>query len=79
MTDQNPQCPICSGAMKKVEAGLNRSWGNVILTSYGSSQLQIRQESGPWHTFMKPSRTAQGLYGEDCGALTVAPTVSVDL
>lgn len=65
--------------MKKVEAGLNRSWGNVILTSYGSSQLQIRQESGPWHTYMTPSRSAEGLYCTDCGALTIAPTRSVDL
>ena len=76
---ETPKCPICGGALKKVEAALNRTWSNALLTSWGSSQLQIRGERGPWHTFMKPSRTAEGWFCADCGALTVAPTCPVDL
>lgn len=77
--DTNGKCTICGGTLKKVEAALNRTWGNVFLTSWGSSQLQIRLPKGPWHSFMKPSRNAEGLFCERCGALTLAPTIEVDL
>jgi phage FluMu protein Com len=70
------QCSFCGDLLVEVEAALNRDWLNVLFTSFGSSELQIRTKSGSWMPFMKPSRSAQGLYCTKCGALTIAPSIS---
>lgn len=68
-------CPICGDLLIEVEAGLNRPWNNVVLTSFGSSVLEIRRGDGHWMPFMFPGRSAKGLYCTKCGALTVAPSI----
>lgn len=69
------KCPLCGDLLVEVEAALNRAFWNVLLTSFGSSELQIRLENKPWMTFMTPSRNTKGLYCTKCGALTIAPSI----
>lgn len=75
MTAPAARCPLCDEPLEEVEAGLNRSWTNVLLTSFGSSELQIRTGGGRWWPFMRPNRNARGLYCAGCGALTLAPSI----
>ena len=42
MSATTHHCPLCGDLLIEVEAALNRTWSNVILTGWGSSQLQIR-------------------------------------
>lgn len=66
---------MCGDVLIEVEAALNRTWSNALLTSFGSSQLQIRMKKKRWMAFMNPSRSAAGLYCTQCGALTIAPSI----
>lgn len=75
MSESPIHCPVCGDLLVEVEAALNRTWGNVLATGYGSSQLQIRLEGGDWMPFMIPDRSAKGLYCTSCGSLTVAPSI----
>jgi len=75
MENSHAKCPICSDLLVPVEGALNRTWSNAILTSFGSSQLQIRMANRSWMPFMNPGRSAQGLYCTKCGSLTLAPTI----
>lgn len=75
MSDIPLQCPVCSDLLIEVEAALNRTWSNVLVTSFGSSQLQIRLEDKDWMPFMDPGRSAKGLYCTKCGSLTIAPSI----
>lgn len=68
-------CPICLETLIEVEAGLNRDLANVILTGFGSSELQIRLPGKSWVTYMNPDRDAKGLLCASCGALTLAPSM----
>lgn len=61
--------------MLPIEAGLNRSLTNVLVTGFGSSELQIRYEGGKWIDFMEPDRTARGSYCTECGCLLIAPSI----
>ena len=69
------KCPVCDDILVPVEAALNRTWSNALLTSFGSSQLQIRMKDKSWMPFMNPSRAARGLYCTKCGSLTLAPSI----
>lgn len=69
------KCPLCDDLLVEVEAGLNRALTNVLLTSFGSSELQIRLEDRPWMAFMTPDRNTRGLYCTRCGSLTIAPSI----
>ncbi len=69
------KCPICDDLLIEVEAALNRTWGNVLATSFGSSVLEIRSREGEWMPFMFPGRSAKALYCTKCGSLTVAPSI----
>ena len=75
MNHANSKCPLCDDLLVEVEAGLNRTWWNTILTSFGSSELQIRIKNRSWMAYMMPSRSAKGLYCTKCGALTIAPSI----
>ncbi len=75
MTSEPPRCPLCGDLLVEVEAGLNRVFWNVLLTCFGSSELQIRLKGRSWMAFMRPSRAARGLYCTSCGALTLAPSI----
>lgn len=68
-------CPICGDLLLEVEAALNRTWNNVILTSFGSSVLEIRRQDGDWMPFMFPGRSAKAFYCTQCGSLTMAPSI----
>lgn len=74
-TMRDPKCPLCDDMLVEVEAALNRATWNVLLTSFGSSELQIRLEKKAWMPFMTPNRSARGLYCTKCGALTIAPSI----
>ena len=76
MSHTTHSCPLCKDVLVEVEAALNRSTWNVLLTSFGSSELQIRLKNKGWMAFMTPSRSAKGLYCTTCGALTIAPSIS---
>jgi hypothetical protein len=39
MSSEARHCPICNDLLVEVEAALNRTWGNVIATGFGSSVL----------------------------------------
>jgi hypothetical protein len=75
MSDSSHKCPLCDDVLVEVEAGLNRATWNVLLTSFGSSELQIRLKNKGWMPFMTPSRSARGLYCTKCGALMIAPSI----
>lgn len=75
MSETPTQCPVCGDLLVEVEAALNRTWGNVLATSFGSSQLQIRLEGRDWMPFMMADRSAKGLYCTKCGSLTIAPSI----
>jgi len=69
-------CPLCGDLLVEVEASVNRTLTNMILTGFGSSELQIRlKNDGDWMPYMRPERSAEGLLCTKCGALTVAPTI----
>lgn len=75
MSHPTPTCPICGDILVGVEAALNRTWFNSMLTGFGSSQLQIRVKGKGWMEFMNPSRSAAGFYCTKCGSLTIAPSI----
>lgn len=75
MKNHPARCPLCDDLLVEVEAALNRALWNALMTSFGSSELQIRMEKGSWMAFMRPSRSARGLYCTKCGSLTVAPSI----
>ncbi len=75
MTSNIHHCPLCGNLLIAVESALNRTWGNALLTAFGSSQLQIRMKNKRWMPFMSPSRSAAGLYCSKCGSLTIAPSI----
>lgn len=75
MSETLVKCPVCGDFLVGVEAALNRTWGNVLATSFGSSQLQIRLEGKDWMPFMIADRSAKGLYCTKCGSLTIAPSI----
>lgn len=76
LRDTSHHCSLCDDVIVEVEVGLNRALWNALLTSFGSSELQIRLKNRSWITFMKPWRGAKGLYCTRCGALTVAPSIA---
>ena len=75
MTEATNRCALCGDLLIEVEAALNRAWWNVLLTSFGSSELQIRIKNKRWMPFMTPSRSAKGFFCTKCGALTIAPSI----
>lgn len=75
MSAPSCRCPLCDDLLIEVEAALNRTWANFLLTGFGRSQLQIRLPQKPWMPFMRPDRGAQGLYCVKCGSLTIAPSI----
>ncbi|QIF01342.1 hypothetical protein [Roseimicrobium sp. ORNL1] len=75
MSEEARHCSICGDLLVEVEAALNRTWGNVIATGFGSSVLEIRNGKADWMPFMTPDRSARGLYCTKCGSLTIAPTL----
>lgn len=75
MSQNTRHCPLCGDALVEVETALNRTWGNSLLTGFGSSQLQMRMKKKRWTPFMNPNRSAAGLYCTKCGALTIAPSI----
>ena len=76
MNEEVRPCPICGDLLVNVEAALNRTWGNVIATGFGSSVLEIRNGTADWMPYMTPDRSAQGLYFAKCGSPTLAPSLS---
>lgn len=75
MKNDHLNCTVCDGLLVEVECALNRSWSNMLLTAFGSSELQIRLKGSRWMPFMNPGRNAQGLYCANCGSLTMAPSI----
>jgi hypothetical protein len=75
MKNSPARCLICDDLMVEVEAALNRALWNALMTSFGSSELQIRLKGGAWMAYMRPNRSASGLYCTKCGVLTIAPSI----
>ena len=69
------KCPNCGDLMVPAEASLSRSWANVAVTGWGSSELRIKPRKGKrWLTHMTPAKNTQASYCVSCGALLLAPS-----
>lgn len=75
MAKNSHKCLVCGSLLVEVEAALNRTFANALLSPLGSSQLQIRRSKSSWMPFMNPARSAEGLYCPKCGSLTLAPSI----